>query len=216
MEVEPINILLVEDNPADVYLVEKYLKEVSAAQFALTHVERFGRALQYLEEEWFDVVLLDLSLPDAHGADMVAQMREVAPDTPIVVLTGRDDEELAVQTLREGAQDYFLKINMRSEALARVVRYAIERNRLQVEMLRLQKEFRQAEQAWISAEIADAAVHEINSPLTLVQGITERLLQELIPGDPQRRDLEAIREAAQRIVEIVRKTQSAQRYYLEQ
>ncbi len=123
----PIKILLVEDNPADADLLEEFLIEADETQWSLKHVEKLKEALRILSEEHFDVVLLDLSLPDKQGLSTVAQTHEAAPDLPIVVLTGLNDKVIALEALRQGAQDYLVKGKIDSNLLLRAIRHAIER-----------------------------------------------------------------------------------------
>ncbi|MEW6498463.1 MAG: response regulator, partial [Cyanobacteriota bacterium] len=104
----PIKILLVEDNPADADLLQEILAESDETQWSLVHVEKLKEALKFISEEPFDVVLLDLSLPDKQGLPTVAQTHESAPDLPIVVLTGLNDRVTALESLRQGAQDYLV------------------------------------------------------------------------------------------------------------
>jgi signal transduction histidine kinase/DNA-binding NarL/FixJ family response regulator len=120
-------ILLVEDNPGDARIVREALKDVANYHFDLQHVDRLSQALERLRNERFDVVLLDLSLPDGEGLDNLTAVRDAAPNVPILVLTGLDDEEIAVQALRVGAQDYLVKGQGDGASVARSIRYARER-----------------------------------------------------------------------------------------
>ncbi|MCZ6679061.1 MAG: EAL domain-containing protein [Candidatus Poribacteria bacterium] len=122
-----IRVLLVEDNPTDFLLLREALAEATVVQFKLTRVDSLSEALRRVSEQGFDVILLDLSLPDSHGFDTLRQMHAQASDVPIVVLTGTDDETLAVKAVQAGAQDYLVKYEVDSRLLVRVVRYAIER-----------------------------------------------------------------------------------------
>jgi len=124
---ESIRILLVEDNPADAQLLREFLAEVENTDFELVRVERLGDALQRLGNERFDVMLLDLSLPDAQGLETVTRVYKQG--APIVVLTGLDDKTLAINALRAGAQDYLVKGQIAAPLLERSIRYAIERYR---------------------------------------------------------------------------------------
>ncbi len=124
---ESIRILLVEDNPADARLLSEFLAEAENFYFDLVRVARLGDALRRLGTERFDVMLLDLSLPDAQGLETVA--RAYKHGAPIVVLTGSDDKDLAIRALREGAQDYLVKGQIETALLERSIRYAIERHR---------------------------------------------------------------------------------------
>jgi PAS domain S-box-containing protein len=138
---EPIiKILLVEDNPGDARLLQEHLADVTSVQFELTHAEQLQYSLQLLQQTTFDVILLDLSLPDSSGLDTLAQVRDYAPTLPILVLTGLDDERLAVRAVQKGAQDYCIKGQITGDLMSRAIRYAIERKRAQEE-LRQQRDF---------------------------------------------------------------------------
>ena len=128
-------VLLVEDNPGDVRLLCEMLREDTSHLFDVTHVDRIGDALRLLAQREQDVVLLDLTLPDGQGLDGVKKITAEATSIPIVVLTAVDDESLAIQAVRNGAQDYLVKGDLESGAhLSRAIRYAIERQRMRVEL----------------------------------------------------------------------------------
>src|SRR5215207_1227039 len=125
---EPIRILLVEDNPGDARLVEVLLSGVDPfGSFNIVHAQCLGEALERLEESAFEVILLDLSLPDSSGLETVNRMRAAALELPVVVLSGQDDEETALQALQNGAEDYLVKGRGDGELMARSIRYSIER-----------------------------------------------------------------------------------------
>lgn len=125
-----INLLLVEDNPADARLVQEFLSEVeNAHSIRLTKVERLKGALGMLAKASFDVVLLDLDLPDAQGLHALHQVQATVPSLPIVVLSGYHDEGLALKAVQSGAQDYLVKGQGDGNLLARALSYAIERKR---------------------------------------------------------------------------------------
>ncbi len=110
MSVKPIKTaLLIEDNPADARLLRELFNEKGADFIELEHVDCMGEAERVLSEREFDIVVLDLGLPDADGLAAVQRVHKAAPRVPLVVLTGRDDETLAAQALQEGAQDYLFK-----------------------------------------------------------------------------------------------------------
>ncbi len=110
MSVKPIKTaLLIEDNPADARLLRELFNEGGTDFIELEHVDCMGEAERVLSEREFDIVVLDLGLPDAHGLAAVQRVHKAAPRVPLVVLTGRDDESLAAQALQEGAQDYLFK-----------------------------------------------------------------------------------------------------------
>ena len=127
---EPIKILLVEDD----LFYEDYLSEIFAEEteisYELNHVVRIKDCVEHLEQDNFDVILIDLNLPDCTGLDTIYEVESQASNTPIIVLTEQDDNELAAQALQSGAQDYLVKGQIDRSTLERSIRYAIERNRL--------------------------------------------------------------------------------------
>lgn len=127
--VKPIHVLLVEDNPGDSRLIFEMLRAVSTQAFDLEQVDRLEPALARLGQAGVDVVLLDLGLPDSSGLETFMRARGEAPGHPIVVISGLDDERLALEAVRSGAQDYLVKGRIEGQLLARVLRYAIERKR---------------------------------------------------------------------------------------
>jgi len=122
-----IQILLIEDNRAEARLLQERLKQASSMEVEVTHVSRLSEALKELEEQGFKVVLLDLSLPDAQGLESLSPLIKKAPDVPIIVLTNNTDSTLAVDAVRQGAQDYLIKRQLNTELLTRSLHYAIER-----------------------------------------------------------------------------------------
>jgi len=137
-QVAEIRVLLVEDNPGDARLVEILLSEDDAfGRFGITPAERLDEALEHLDDSTFDVILLDLSLPDSSGLETVEVVRTRVPLTPLVVLTGRDDEETALRALQSGAEDYLVKGRGDSELMARSIRYAIERKKAEENLAHL-------------------------------------------------------------------------------
>lgn len=132
--------LLVEDNPADARLICEMLKEAPAGAFQLQRVARLDSALERLRQETFDVVLLDLCLPDSQGMQTLTLAQRVAGNLPLVVLTGLADEHFALEAVRTGAQDYLVKGRFDAELLVRTIRYAVERKRAEEEVRRLNAE----------------------------------------------------------------------------
>jgi GAF domain-containing protein/CheY-like chemotaxis protein len=144
---EPTNratkILLIEDNPADARFLQRMLAEVKQFPFKLEHADRLSTGLERLAGNDIDVILLDLLLPDSEGLDTALRVLAQAPQAPIVVLSGLDDEKLAFEAMRAGAQDYLAKAEVNGNLLARTIRYAIERKRAEAE----QAHYLQTEQA---------------------------------------------------------------------
>jgi diguanylate cyclase len=128
-------VLLVEDNPGDAELIIEHLSEVCGA--VVTHRLRVEDGAQALRDHLYDFVISDLTLPDARGLDAVRRLQPLAPDTPLVVLTGIDDEELALQAVQQGAQDYLVKGQLDAHSLRRTLRHARERKQASNRLIHL-------------------------------------------------------------------------------
>ncbi len=128
-----IRILLVEDDRADALLIQELLSE-ARVRLNVRHADKISSALEYLEEERFDVILTDLGLPDSQGFETFCKVRDNAPDTPIIVLTGLVDEEFAMNAVHQGAQDYLVKGRVDAVSLSKSIRYSIERHKLLAEL----------------------------------------------------------------------------------
>ncbi len=140
---EIIKVLLIEDNPGDARLVKEMLIDTGANRFSLTHVGLIREGLsRLLGDRGFHLILLDLSLPDGDGLDAIRQVYAVTPHLPVVILTGLDDETVAIRAVQEGAEDYLVKGQMDSNLLARAIRYAIERKRAQERLRESEEKYR--------------------------------------------------------------------------
>jgi diguanylate cyclase (GGDEF)-like protein/PAS domain S-box-containing protein len=122
-------VLLVEDIESEAQLIMKHLRQVSGWRFIIEHSDHLTPALDRAREERFNVILLDLNLPDGAGIEVCQRMRQAAPQTPIVVLTNQASVELGTKALREGAQDYLIKREIDGPLLGRAIRYALERTK---------------------------------------------------------------------------------------
>jgi diguanylate cyclase (GGDEF)-like protein len=131
---EAPSILLVEDNPGDVRLVEELLRAAWVVAGSINHVSSVEDAIRRVAKDVPACILLDLSLPDAQGLGTLERVRDAHPSVPIVVLTGTDDEAQAVQAVQEGAQDYLIKGQVDGHLLGRAIRYAIERKFAEVQL----------------------------------------------------------------------------------
>ena len=128
MNKETIPVLLIEDNPGDARFIQELLKESSSVYFNLTIQETLSEGLEVFLKNKFDIILLDLNLPDSFGLNTVSIIHEKIKDIPIIVLTGRVDEELALKSLKFGIQDYLVKGKIDSVLLERSISYAVERH----------------------------------------------------------------------------------------
>ncbi|HET9870398.1 MAG TPA: response regulator, partial [bacterium] len=130
MDPRSTRILLVEDNPGDALLLQAALRGKGDPTYALRRVERLRDCLDCLSQEDFDIILLDLTLPDSTGLSTLRAVVEKRPRVPIVVLTGLGDKETAIRSLQAGAQDFLLKDELNGPLLKRSISYALERFQL--------------------------------------------------------------------------------------
>lgn len=182
---------------AEARLLKEFLNQSKLKQFNLVHAKRLGEALNHVVQEPFDVVLLDLTLPDSQGLSSLEPLIHCAPNLPIVVLTNTNDDELALEAVRQGAQDYLVKRQVNVELLVRSLRYAIERKQM-LESLRAMNEalevrVQERTEELIKAqklnqfksEFVSMLSHDFRNPLTtillsagLLQGSEEKLTRE--------------------------------------
>ncbi len=165
-------VLLIEDDPGDAGLVTQMLERSKSIETEVTHVERVAAARAALHQQGFECVLLDLGLPDARGLEALKLVITAAPDAAIVVLTGQEDEEMGLQALHEGAQDYLSKNKVDGEILARAIRYAVERKRVEA----------------TKRHFLDNAAHELRTPLAIISGAAEILELHKKEIEPERFD----------------------------
>jgi len=174
MNDKALQVLLVEDNAGDARLLREMFSTEAPGSFELTHLLRMSDALLHLGKGGVDVVLLDMGLPDAHGLDTVRQAHAMAPSIPLIVLTGLDDEALAAEAMKEGAQDYLIKGQIENRALPRALRHAIERHRMQAE-----SDLIRTNQMQFKDEFLSHVSHELRSPLTAIYQFVTILLDKL-------------------------------------
>lgn len=135
MNSSTFRVLLIEDNLSDAILLKEIIKDFPGAPFEVTRcATRLSEAAAFLQAEQFDLILADLSLPDSSGMETFNRTRALAPELPVIVLSGMDSEELALKTVQEGAQDYLVKGKMDGHVIVRSMRYAIERKKIQHEL----------------------------------------------------------------------------------
>lgn len=166
-------VLIVEDNVVDALRLQDALGESTSTRFAVNHVETLSEVKACLQDEKFDVVVLDLGLPDSQGIGTFVEVKKLHPTVPIVVLSGLDDEALAIQAVREGAQDYLCKDLCNSHVVARSLVYAIERcrilNKLEESEARFRAIFEGSEDAiWIKDQ--SLRITHINPAMANVLG----------------------------------------------
>jgi len=174
MKEKPLQVLLVEDNAGDVRLLREMFSKEKREAFQLTHLLRMSEAETHLAKGGVDIVLLDLGLPDGHGIDTVRRAHAAAPEVPVIVLTGLEDEALAAEAMNAGAQDYLIKGQIENRALPRALRHAVERHRMQTET-----DLIRTNQMQFKDEFLSHVSHELRSPLTAVRQFVTILLDGL-------------------------------------
>ncbi|BAY15942.1 two-component hybrid sensor and regulator [Nostoc sp. HK-01] len=212
-----VKILLIEDNLAEARLLQEFLQQADAKEFVLVHVKRLQEGLNQLRTNNYDIILLDLTLPDSQGLSSLPVLISCAPSLPIVVLTNTNDEELAVEAVREGAQDYLVKRQVNANGLVRSICYAIERKQL-LETLRQVNQTLQVRVDERTAELVKAneinqfrsefvsmLSHDIRQPLNtillaagLLQNNEDKLTQE-----KKRNHLQMIRTAIKNMAQML-------------
>ncbi len=207
MNDQSTHVLLIEDNPGDADLVRLRLVESKSA-VDVSCFERLSEGLASLSDKPPSVVLLDLNLPDSQGAETFRKVLKQAPDVPVVILSGQDDEELAAKALHHGVQDYLVKGSITSGALDRAMRYAIERQALlrSLEMSRKQQlEFKNQFLSHVS--------HELRTPLTCIHQFVTILLDGLAGklSDQQHDHLTTILRSTNQLNAMVRDLLEASR-----
>jgi signal transduction histidine kinase len=158
-----VRVLMVEDNPADAAYIKEMLVEMGTVRTGITHVETLSEAIEHLETKSSDIVLLDMTLPDSEWPHTLLSVVKCAPDVPVVILTGLDDEMHAIQSLKKGAQDYLLKGDITSRLLCRTIIHAIERQRLKLSMILFEEDLKHKQRQ----------IEELN--LTLEQRVLEEV-----------------------------------------
>src|SRR5258708_366901 len=180
MEHGPAHVLLIEDNPGDADLVRLRLVESKSDVF-VNCVPRLSDALACLDAETPSLVLLDLNLPDSHGAETFRRIMQKAPNVPVVILSGQDDEALAIKAVHQGVQDYLVKGDITGKQLERALRYAVERQGLLRSL-----EITRKQQLEFKNQFLSHVSHELRTPLTCIHQYVTILLYGLavavLPG----------------------------------
>ncbi len=184
-----LKILLIEDNLAEARLLQEFIKLTKSQNFSLVHVQKLQEGINKLNNEKYDVILLDLTLPDSQGLSSIPQLLQQNPSNPIIVLTNTNDEELAIEAVKQGAQDYLVKRHVNPDILVRSCRYAIERKKFleqlhqvnqtlanQVEE-RTTELLKSQESNQLKSEFVSMLSHDIRNPLNTIL-LAIRLLQK--------------------------------------
>jgi signal transduction histidine kinase len=199
-----VSILLVEDNPGDARLTRALLAEVASFEFELEHVPKLADAVATLQQRRVDVILLDLSLPDSHGVEGISALQRLAATTPIVVLTGRSDDAVAIDVLQAGAEDYLIKGMGDGQLMVRAIRYSIERARARQLLLEAKTKAEIANRT--KTEFLANMSHELRTPLNAIMGFSELMKAQMLGpiGNPTYVDYARdIHQSAAHLLQII-------------
>ena len=203
MSDNPIRVLLIEDNKGDARLIQEIISETTWGLFEIQVTEKLLEGIDALSGSIFDMVLLDLSLPDSSGLDTLAKIQANAPQTPVVVLTGHDDDLMAIEAVRRGAQDFLVKGHIDAELISRAIRYSIERKHAEKEKDRLQFQLSQAQKMEAIGTLAAGVAHDLNNVLTGLINYPELLLIKMGKDNPFKDHILKIKKSGEKAASIV-------------
>ena len=206
---EPVRVLLIEDNPADARLIEQMLGEARGLRCTLDWTPNLRAGIAFLREHPVDLVLLDLGLPESTGLPTLQRLLSQASRVPtLVVLSGLTDEDIAVQALQSGAQDYLVKGQVDSALLVRAIRYAIGRSQAEEALRQAHAEAQAAKQR---AEVANQAKsaflanmsHDLRTPLNGILGFAQILQWDRSLTERQQLGVSAIRQSGEHLLTLI-------------
>jgi signal transduction histidine kinase len=217
-----VNVLIVDDDELDRRLVKLVLvRAANLVRFNIDSAQTVAEALEKLVKNGFDIILLDLNLPDSRGTETVQKIFATASSVPVVVLTGLDDENAGLEAIRSGAEDYLVKGDGLEYTLVRTIRYAIERKKAKVSLIEAKHQLEQINARLIKAsatakEMAAQAKnanvaksqflanmsHEIRTPMNAIVGFSEVLKEEPLTGQ-QKEYVKMILDSSRRLLELI-------------
>ncbi|NQT25979.1 response regulator [candidate division KSB1 bacterium] len=206
MRNQKIKILLIEDNPADARLLQETLSDVNQNEsintvFEIQCATRHVEGIEFLNEADYDIVLLDLSLPDSQGLETFTNTHRLFPDIPIIILSGLDDETVALQAVRSGAQDYLFKGEATGYLLLRAIRYAIERKRIVAELKTANKKLQELDH--LKSDFLSTVSHELRTPIAIMrEGVS--LCLDGVAGEINETQKELLSDTQQNIDRLAR------------
>jgi len=201
----PIRALLIEDNPGDARLAQVYLSESASYSVSVDTAQSLSEGIKAVGNGSFDIVLLDLTLPDSEGLATFTTFFKAAPHLPIVVLSGQEDEVLARRLVQLGAQDSLPKDLMSGPLIRRTVSHAIERKQIHEQLRSMQMQLIQAEKMESIGRLAAGVAHEVKNPLARISMGMDYLTSGIKANDPNLPEVLAkMKAAVKRADKIIR------------
>jgi len=199
-----LKVLLVEDDPLDAKLLQRALHASTIGELQNSTARSLADTLKLLAQENFDAVVLDLNLPDSKGLHSVVQIKQKSPSIPIIVLTGSDDTQLALDAVKAGAQDFLIKGQPSNESICRSVRYAIERKRFEELTYEHSKKSALLDQL---QEFMAALTHDLKGPLAGTSRLLEMLALERMGtvSDEQERVLLMLKDNNDQLLSMIQR-----------
>jgi signal transduction histidine kinase len=162
-----LSLLLVEDDEEDAYFFRRHVKQIPSVEWQITHASRLEKLEALAQESSFDMIFLDLELPDSTGLDTFLNARKLFPQTPIAILTGLIDDELAIQAVEQGAQNFITKHNLIPDLIFKTTRFSIERNRILNEIETRTSQLIESKKIGLLGTMVAGIAHDINNPLSV-------------------------------------------------
>lgn len=203
LDVQPLHILLIEDNPGDARIVEILLEESDLPNCQIYHFQTLAEGVSALMEKEFDVVLLDLSLPDSRGFETLQRLISAKPDVNVVVMTGYTDKALGLNAVKAGAQDFLMKGGFDAELLTKTLRYAIERKNVLIKLAAATRAREVAEESARMKEQFIASIsHEMRTPMNAIYGMSNLLAQTILDIE-QRSYIDSVRQSSEILLGVI-------------
>lgn len=198
-----VKILLIEDNPGDARLVEILLEESDFLDCKIINKQSLTEGIEALNAEDFDIVLLDLTLPDSRGFDTLQRLIQAHPDVNVIVMTGLSDKALGLNAVKVGAQDFLMKGGFDSDLLAKTLRYAIERKGVLTKLAESQRAREVAEESARMKENFIASIsHEMRTPMNAIYGMSNLLAQTNL-NEEQRSYIDSVKQSSEILLGVI-------------
>lgn len=199
---EKINVLLIEDNPGDARLIKEMLTEEKGVSFDVDWKDTLSKGLKRVAVGGINIILLDINLPDSSGFDTFLRTQAEAQEIPIILMTGLDDEDLAMKIISKGAQDYLVKGKVNSSLLGRSIRYAIERKRNEEALKNYALQLEEANS--LKDLFTDIIRHDLLNPLGIIKIASEQMLLAEGKNESKEKVLTMIKNNTDKLIDMIR------------